>query len=288
MNDLLTVEDLHVAYRSRRGPKPALRGVSFKVGSERLGIVGESGSGKSTTGRAVLRLLPRGTTLTATRMRFDDTDLLAISEREMRRQRGARIAMILQDAKFALNPLKSVGAQITESYRIHHPRASRAELRERALEMLDRVRIRNPGRVYDLFPHEVSGGMGQRVMIAMMMVPEPRLIIADEPTSALDVTVRRSVLDTLGALIEEKGAGLVFISHDLPLVARFCDRILVMYAGRIVEEIAADRLREACHPYTRALLASLPSLEHQVDTLAVPTRDPDWLTGPVYRNGAVA
>ncbi|MEM9427991.1 MAG: ABC transporter ATP-binding protein [Pseudomonadota bacterium] len=288
MSELLRIDALDVAYASRKGLSPALRGVSFALGAEKVGIVGESGSGKSTTGRAILRLLPRAAKMTAKTLKFQEVDLAAASEREMRRIRGARISMILQDPKYALNPLKTVGAQITESWKIHHPATSRAELRDRALDMLEKVKIRNPSRVHDLFPHEVSGGMGQRVMIAMMMVPEPRLIIADEPTSALDVTVRRSVLDTLAELVEERGAGLIFISHDLPLVARFCDRIVVMYAGRIVEEIAASDLKDACHPYTQGLLASLPPLDRQLERLSVPVRDPAWLTGPVYRNGAAA
>lgn len=279
---LLRIKNLSVSYRTPRGRFRALRDVSMTVGRERVGVVGESGSGKSTTGRAVMRLLPPRTEIAADRFSFEEVDLAAASERTMRSVRGARISMILQDPKHALNPLKSVGGQIVESYRIHHRGASRAEMRERALDMLDAVKIRDPRRVFDLFPHEVSGGMGQRVMIAMMLIPRPRLIIADEPTSALDVTVRRSVLDTLAELVEADGAGLMFISHDLPLVGAFCDRIVVMYAGRVVEEIAAKNLAEARHPYTQALLKSLPPIDRQVDALAAPQRDPSWLDGPVF------
>jgi peptide/nickel transport system ATP-binding protein len=193
--------------------------------------------------------------------------------------------MILQDPKFSLNPLMRIGHQITEAYRLHH-RASRSVARQRALAMLEAVKIRDPDRVFQLLPHEVSGGMGQRIMIAMMLIPEPDLIIADEPTSALDVTVRRQVLSILDELVGRRGAGLMFISHDLNLVADFCDRVLVMYAGRIMEDIPARDLRNARHPYTRALLESLPRLDHQVETLVVPVRDPAWLDGPTITSGA--
>ena len=278
---LLTVRDLRVAYAGPEGPAPALRGVSFDVGRERVGIVGESGSGKSTVGRAILRLLPRGATLSAETLRFREVDLARAREREMRRVRGARIAMILQDPRHALNPLQTVGRQIAEAYAIHRPDARRSA-KTRALEMLEAVSIRDPERVYDLHPHEVSGGMGQRVMIAMMLAPDPELIIADEPTSALDVTVRRSVLDTLDALVARRDAGVILISHDLPLVAAYCDRILVMYAGRVVEELASGDLSAARHPYTRALIESLPPLDRKVAKLATPPRDPAWLDGPTF------
>lgn len=192
--------------------------------------------------------------------------------------------MIMQDPKFSLNPLMRVGHQITEAYRIHF-NVSEKEACIKAMDMLEAVNIRDPQRVFGLYPHEISGGMGQRIMIAMMLIPEPDLIIADEPTSALDVTVRQQVLGVLDALLERRNTGLLFITHDLSLVSSFCDRALVMYAGRILEEIAADQLHLAKHPYTRALLASQPDLKHPVDMLAIPARDPAWLTGPVYRHG---
>ena len=190
--------------------------------------------------------------------------------------RGARISMILQDPKFSLNPVQRVGDQIAEAYAVHH-RGQRREAREKALEMLEAVQIRDPERVYRLYPHEISGGMGQRVMIAMMLVPEPEVIIADEPTSALDVTVRQQVLSILDDLVTERNIGLIFISHDLNLVRSFCDRVLIMYAGRIVESLDADKLEHATHPYTRGLLNALPSLEHPRDRLEVLKRDPKWL-----------
>ncbi len=279
---LLRVRDLRIAFPGSDGPVEAVRGVSFDVGREKLGIVGESGSGKSMTGRALLRLSPRAARLTAAEMRFDGIDLLGASERRMRGIRGARISMILQDPKYSLNPLMRVGAQIVEACQLHQ-RLGRAEARARSLAMLEAVQIRDPERVFALYPHEVSGGMGQRIMIAMMLVTEPDLIIADEPTSALDVTVRRQVLAVLDELVTRRGAGLIFISHDLNLVAEFCDRVLVMYAGRIVEELHARGLAEARHPYTQALLRSLPRLDQPVRELAVPARDPAWRDGPTYR-----
>ena len=284
---LLRVRGLRVAFPSPTGPVEAVRGVSFDVGREKLGIVGESGSGKSMTGRALLKLSPKAARVTAERLDFAGIDLLAASERRMRAIRGARISMILQDPKYSLNPLMRVGQQIAETCRLHQ-RVGRAEANAKALAMLEAVHIREPKRVFDLYPHEVSGGMGQRVMIAMMLVTEPDLIIADEPTSALDVTIRRQVLGILDELVTGRGVGLIFISHDLNLVAEFCDRVLVMYAGRIVEELRAADLHKARHPYTQALLRSLPRLDQPVAELAVPTRDPAWRDGPTYRLEDVA
>jgi peptide/nickel transport system ATP-binding protein len=277
MSALVEVEDLRIAFPTASGVFEAVRGVSFTLGREKLGIVGESGSGKSLTGRALMRLLTPAARLSAKRLAFDGTDLLRASPRDLRGIRGRRISLVLQDPKYALNPVMTVGAQIAEAFRTHH-RASRAEARAKTLAMLEAVRIRNPARVHDLYPHEVSGGMGQRIMIAMMLIPEPDLLIADEPTSALDVTVQMQVLAILDDLVTQRGMGLIFISHDLNLVASFCDRILVMYAGRVVEECRAGDLHAATHPYTRGLLASLPRIEESRAELAVLNRDPAWLT----------
>ncbi|MEE8202328.1 MAG: ABC transporter ATP-binding protein, partial [Alphaproteobacteria bacterium] len=244
---LLVVEDLHVDFATPKGLVEAVRGISFDLGREKLGIVGESGSGKSVTGRSILRLVRPPGRVRAKRLEFDGVDLLGINERAMRRIRGERISMVMQDPKFSLNPVMTVGQQIAEAYRIHG-KGSRRETKRKALEMLDAVRIRDPERVYRAYPHEVSGGMGQRIMIAMMLIPNPDLLIADEPTSALDVTVQLQVLAILDDLVSERGMGLIFISHDLNLVASFCDRVLIMYAGRIMEVCDAKKLAEARHP----------------------------------------
>jgi peptide/nickel transport system ATP-binding protein len=273
---ILAVEDLHVRFATPQGEVHAVRGVSFDVGRERVGIVGESGSGKSMTGRAIMRITPRTASVSARRIAFAGEDLLAAGAARMRQIRGRGISMILQDPKFSLNPVIRVGDQVAEAYRAARA-ATRAEARERALDMLAQVRIRDPRRVYELYPHQVSGGMGQRIMIAMMLVAEPQLLIADEPTSALDVTVRAQVLAILDDLVSQRGLGLIFVSHDLNLVATFCDRVLVMYAGRIVESCRASELAQATHPYTRGLLESLPRLERPRERLAVLARDPAWL-----------
>ncbi len=272
---LLTVEDLYVTFDTPRGPVEAVRGVSFELGREKLGIVGESGSGKSQTGRALLGLIARNGRIRAKCLDFDGIDLLGADERTMRTIRGGRISMIMQDPKFSLNPVITVGEQIVEAFRVH-TRASRSEARERALAMLKAVQIRHPEHVFDTYPHEVSGGMGQRIMIAMMMIPEPDIIIADEPTSALDVTVQLQVLAILDDMVSERGTGLLLISHDLNLVASFCDRVLVMYAGRIVETIAARDLHSAQHPYTRGLMNCLPQIDGTGGELPVLKRDPEW------------
>ncbi len=272
---LLEVEDLHVSFATAKGPVEAVRGVGFTLGRERLGIVGESGSGKSQTGRAVLGVTDPRARVRAKRLDFDGVDLLRADARTRRRLRGARMSMILQDPKYSLNPVMPVGRQIAEAYRVHR-RAGEREARERTLAMLASVHIREPERVYRAYAHELSGGMGQRVMIAMMMIAEPDLIIADEPTSALDVTVSLQVLAVLDEMVTRRGTGMIFISHDLNLVASFCDRILIMYAGRVVESCAAADLHRAAHPYTRGLLDCLPRVDTRLDPLPVLTRDPAW------------
>nr|WP_272214532.1 ABC transporter ATP-binding protein [Marinicella sp. W31]MDC2880152.1 ABC transporter ATP-binding protein [Marinicella sp. W31] len=273
---LIEVHNLWVRYQMRYLSMDAVRGVSFSLGREKLAIVGESGSGKSTVGRALLRLLSENARITADEMRFADVDLLKASERKMQKVRGARISMILQDPKYSLNPVITVGEQIAEAYRVHF-KVGRKDARQRTLQMLEAVKIRSPERVYDLYPHQVSGGMGQRVMIAMMLIAEPDVIIADEPTSALDVTVRLQVLAILDDLVRERGIGLIFISHDLNLVRSFCDRVLIMYGGQVMETIAAKDLDNVQHPYSRGLLNSLPSLDMRRDILPVLNRDPEWM-----------
>ena len=272
---LLDVEDLRVTFPTRTGVVEAVRGVSFSLGRERLGIVGESGSGKSQTGRAIMGLTPPQARISAKKLAFDGIDLLAASPGQRRALRGKRIAMILQDPKYSLDPVMSIGRQIVETLRTHE-KVTKAEARERALDMLAAVQIRDPKRVFDLHPHEVSGGMGQRAMIAMMLVANPEMLIADEPTSALDVTVQLEVLGILDRLVSTRGMGLVFISHDLRLVSSFCDRVIVMYAGKVVEQLKASELSRAQHPYTRGLLDCSPKIGADRHPLPVLERKPEW------------
>jgi peptide/nickel transport system ATP-binding protein len=275
---LLTLRNLRVIYPGDEGDLVAVRNVSFDLGRERLGIVGESGSGKSTTGRAIMGLVGSPGVVKADEMRLAGKDLTALDERGFRRLRGKKVAMILQDPKYSLDPVMSVGQQIAETHRCHFHSSAKAA-RAAALDMLAAVHIRDPERVYALYPHQVSGGMGQRVMIAMMLIAGPDLLIADEPTSALDVTVQHQVLAIMDDLVRSRGMGLILISHNLHLVSSFCDRVLVMYGGRVVETCAAGELTKASHPYTRGLLTSLPELGRRRAELPQLRRDPAWAEG---------
>ena len=279
MSNLLEVKNLSVNFPTRNGVVEAVRKISFSLGRERLGIVGESGSGKSMTGRAILRLIQKPGILEADHILLEGEDLLKVSEKAMRQVRGHKISMIMQDPKFSLNPVMRIGDQICEAYRLH-AKASKREAKIKTLDMLEKVLIRDPERVFRSYPHEMSGGMGQRIMIAMMLIPDPKILIADEPTSALDVTVQKEVLEIMDDLVRERGMGLIFISHDLNVVSAFCDRVLIMYAGRIVETCRADKLHEAKHPYTIGLLNSIPQLEQPVDHLEVLQRDDAWNLEP--------
>ncbi|MFL5016840.1 MAG: ABC transporter ATP-binding protein [Rhizobium sp.] len=264
LQPVLSVEGLSV--RFGRGAVPAVSNVSFDVGRERVGIVGESGSGKSTTGRAIMRLLPPAAVVSAERLDLAGSSLLSKTERQMGALRGKDVALIMQDPRYSLNPVLSIGKQIAEAARLHLG-LHKKQAHEAARAMLERVRISDPERVMALYPHQISGGMGQRVMIAMMLLARPKLVIADEPTSALDVSVRKDVLLLLDELVRENNSGLLLISHDIRMVAAFCERIIVMYAGRIVETLT--RLEDASHPYTRGLIAALPDPRNPVRRLAV-------------------
>jgi len=276
MRHLLEIEDLNVTFRSRKQTVRAVRGISFSMGREKLGIVGESGSGKSVTGRSILGLIRPPGEVRVRQLIFGGIDLKDASDATLRKIRGRRISMVMQDPKYSLNPVMTVGRQIGEAYRIHR-RVTRSEARSKTLEMLTAVRIRDPDRVYSAYPHEVSGGMGQRIMLAMMLVPDPDLMIADEPTSALDVTVQLQLLAILDALVTERGMGLIFISHDLELVASFCDRVVIMYAGQVMEVCDAKKLDQARHPYTRGLMNCLPRIGGERTELPVLKRDAAWL-----------
>ncbi|HBU98866.1 ABC transporter ATP-binding protein, partial [Thalassospira lucentensis] len=270
--------NLEVTFNTPKGKVHAVRGVSFDLGRERLGIVGESGSGKSQTGRAILGLTAANGTISAEKMQFRDVDLANLTPKQWRKVRGARISMIMQDPKYSLNPVMTIGDQIIEAYREHH-KVNAKEARHRALEMLEAVKIRDPERVFNSYPHETSGGMGQRVMIAMMLIPDPELIIADEPTSALDVTVQLQVMAILDDLVRDRGMALIFISHDLQLISSFCDRVLVMYQGHVVEELRASELHNAKHPYTKGLLNCLPKMDGDHSDLPTLEREASWAEG---------
>lgn len=270
------IQNLRIAFENQGKRFEAVRGVSLTLGNEKLGIVGESGSGKSLTARALMKLLPKNTQITADRMTLDGIDILSASERQMRRIRGKRVGFILQDPKYSLNPVKTIGKQISESWR-KHKGGSRKQQREATLDLLEQVKIRDPKKVYESYPHEISGGMGQRAMIAMMLAPDPELLIADEPTSALDASVQAEILGLINELVENRGMGLILISHDLPLVSHFCDRVAVMYMGQVMEEMPASDLVRASHPYTRGLLNCMPSLLHPKRRLPVLERDTAWL-----------
>jgi oligopeptide/dipeptide ABC transporter ATP-binding protein len=272
----LEVDDLRVQFGRAPTIVQAVNGMSFSVASgETVAIVGESGSGKSVTGLAIMGLVDRPGRITDGEVRLAGRPLSGSSEAEYRRVRGQELAMVFQDPLSALNPVQRVGDQIAEAARVHG--AARAAARERALAMLDRVGVVPAARRARAYPHELSGGMRQRVMLAMALVNRPQVLIADEPTTALDVTTQAQILELLAELQTEMGLALVLVSHDLGVVAGIADRVLVMYAGRIVEEGPADRIFGAAgHPYTRGLLASVPRVDDPRPILpAVPGTPPD-------------
>ena len=265
------VDALNIDYPAAR----VVNNLSFTLGNERLALVGESGSGKSMSARALMGLVRKPGIVSANRLNVLGNDLLTLSTRRWQALRGNGIAMVLQDPRYALNPAQNVAAQLDEALTLHQ-RLPRAERLARIHDIIRAVGLNE--HVLQRYPGELSGGMGQRVMIAMMLIPEPDLLIADEPTSALDVTVQAEVLSILDRLVRDRGMGLIFISHDLRLVARFCDRVLVMYAGRVVESIAAKDLDNARHPYTQGLINSLPDMQHRRPILPVLQRQASWLT----------
>jgi peptide/nickel transport system ATP-binding protein len=258
---LLEVENLQTHFRTPDGIIRAVDGVSFAVGhGETVAIVGESGSGKSVTANSILRLIPEPPGRIAGRIRFDGEDLLGLSERAMRAIRGNRISMVFQEPMTSLNPVLTVGGQIAEPLRLHQ-RLGRKEIAERAVEMLSLVGIAEPHRRAAEYPHQLSGGMRQRVMIAIALACNPQLLIADEPTTALDVTIQAQILDLMGDLKKRVGAAIIIITHDLGVVAEIAERVIVMYAGRKVEEAkVTDLFRAPRHPYTQGLLAAVPRL----------------------------
>jgi peptide/nickel transport system ATP-binding protein len=269
MTDLLSIEGLRTVFRSANGDVAAVDGVSLSVAKGRtLGIVGESGCGKSILSLSVMRLVPQPGRIVAGKVMFEGRDLLALSPPEMRDIRGNRIAMIFQEPMTSLNPVFTIGDQITEAMRAHDRTASAAALRARAIESLTRVRIPTPDRRFDEYPHQMSGGMRQRVMIAMALACAPDLLIADEPTTALDVTVQAQILDLLRELQQQTGMAIILITHDLGVVAEMADEVAVMYAGKVVERASGtDIFDDPQHPYTLGLLGSIPKIEETRDRL---------------------
>lgn len=257
---LLSIEELRITYRTDHGPVHAVDGLTFDMDRERLGLVGESGSGKSSLARAIIGLLPRTAQISAARLAFDGMDATARSRRQMRRLRGRHIGLIPQHPLQALNPMLTIGRHVREVCR-QHLRSGGATAQRLGLEALDAARLSDPHRVWRAYPHELSGGMAQRVMIALALLPEPDLLIADEPTSALDAVTRHEIVDLLLELAGTRGMAVLMISHDLTMVSRLCDRILVMQDGQIVDRTQSATMEETTHPYTRTLLDARPRLE---------------------------
>ena len=265
---LLEIDSLRTWFDTLSGTVRAVDGVSFTVqAGQTLGVVGESGCGKSVTALSILRLLPTPPARHLGAIRYRGTNLLDFSEREMRQIRGNRISMIFQEPMTSLNPVLTVGRQIAETVLVHQE-TNRAEAMQRAVEMLRLVQIPEPERRAREYPHQLSGGMRQRVMIALALACNPELLIADEPTTALDVTIQAQILDLIKRLQKELGMGVMLITHDLGVVAESCDRVVVMYAGRKVEESSVLALfSRPLHPYTRALMASMPAMNSQLKRL---------------------
>jgi peptide/nickel transport system ATP-binding protein len=263
---LLEVRDLAVSFETERGRARVLDGVTFQLNAgETLGLVGESGCGKSVTSLAITRLLPKPSgQIDQGQVLLDGVDLFSLSPAELRKIRGPRIGMVFQDAMTALNPVKRLHQQMAESISLHAPELSPKAVQDRSLELLNDVGIPSPELRLNDYPHQLSGGMRQRVMIAMALSAEPDLLIADEPTTALDVTVQAQILALIQRLQKERGMAVIFITHDLGVVAQICERVAVMYAGRIAEQgSVADLFSDPKHPYTRGLFYSIPHLDRQ-------------------------
>ncbi len=285
MEPVLKIENLRTSFMTSSGEVQAVRGVSFSVEKgEILGVVGESGSGKSVTSMSILRLLADTAVIKeGSRIEFQGKDLIGLSKKELRKIRGERISMIFQDPMSSLNPLIPVGKQVEEMMKEHHPEMSRDELRKQTIELFAKVRIPEPEKRLSNYPHEFSGGMRQRVMIAMALANKPDLLIADEPTTALDVTIQDQILRQLRELEAEYQTSIIFITHDLGVVAELCDRVVVMYGGLIMEEALIDDIFEhPSHPYTMGLLASIPDVhqDKSVRLQPIPGSPPDMTNPP--------
>ncbi len=280
---LLSVRNLSTTFRTESGVVQAVRGVSWDVfPGEVLGVVGESGSGKSVSMASVMGLVPSPAgKVTGDGVLFEGRDLLTLKSREMRRIRGKEITMIFQDPMTSFNPVRTIGHQISEAIRVHDSKVSRRAAKARSTELLALVGVPSPETRYAQFPHEYSGGMRQRAMIAMAIANQPKLIIADEPTTALDVTIQAQILDVLKVIQKETDAATILITHDLGLIAEMSDRVLVMYAGKVVESAGVHPLfQDPRHPYTLGLLASLPRIDTKLESLLSIPGQPPSLTSP--------
>ena len=285
MEPILQIRNLHTRFHTKAGDIQAVRGVSLDIyPSEAYGIVGESGCGKSVTAMSILRVLPDYAFHPKGEIRYLGENLLTMSKAEMRKIRGREISMVFQDPMTSLSPLMKVGRQIEEALIQASPGIRKAEAQSQALELLRKVRIPDPETRYHSYPHELSGGMRQRVMIAMALSGHPRLLICDEPTTALDVTIQRQILILLKELCREAGTAIIFITHDLGVVAELCDRVAVLYGGLVVEQGNVFEIyEETAHPYTMGLLSSVPSLDRDrsVRLTSIPGSPPDLLQPPM-------
>ena len=285
MEPILQIENLKTSFMTSNGEVQAVRGVSLSVEKgEIVGLVGESGSGKSVTSMSILKLLADTARIKEGTILFEGQDLTQCSRAQMRKIRGGKISMIFQDPMSSLNPLIPVGKQVAEMIREHHPEKSRAQIKQEVLSLFEQVRIPEPEKRFKSFPHEFSGGMRQRVMIAMALANRPELLIADEPTTALDVTIQDQILKQLRELKKEYGTSIIFITHDLGVVAELCDRVVVLYGGLVMEEASIfDIFEHPSHPYTLGLLASIPALDQDKSRrlLPIPGSPPDMTKPPL-------
>lgn len=284
MNRLLEIKDLSVSFFTGNGEVKAVRGISFGLSEgEILGIVGESGSGKSVTSLSILQLLADSGKVKEGKILFDSQDISRISPSSMRKLRGGSISMIFQDPMSSLNPLITVGKQIAEMLEIHKKELSPQERKQESIRLMEMVRIPEAAKRFDSYPHEFSGGMRQRIMIAMALACKPKLLIADEPTTALDVTIQDQILKLLRNLQQEMNMSIIFITHDLGVVAEICHRVVVMYGGMIMEEGRVDDIFDfPMHPYTAGLMKSIPSIEQNKEEILIPIpgSPPDMLNPP--------
>jgi len=280
---LLSVKDLKVHFYTLDGVVKAVENASFDIDAgENFGLVGESGCGKSTTGLTILRLLPPNATVKGGSIIFNGVDLLKVPEKNMRKIRGKEISIIFQDPSTSLNPLFSVGEQLSDVFRTHYNIKDKEELKKRALEILQEVRLPDPERVYDMYPHELSGGMQQRAVIAIALSTRPKLLIADEPTTMLDVTIQAQILDLILELKRKLNLSILFITHNLGIIAEICDRLAIMYAGTVVEEGSVEQVFESpMHPYTRGLLAAVPKIaKERAPLMYIPGVVPSLINPP--------